>query len=117
MYSVKDKEAMKFFNYEALWILSHGNPTLMLKYFKLSNSGENFIVNQRALVDAFWLTDRQKAEYLGICSLRSYDDYLINKEVNLNRDLIPVWVPDSVITTNPLIQPTNTQIILLKEQT
>jgi len=106
---------MKFYDYEKLWILSHGNPTALLSYFRESSKGVNFIVNQKALVDAFWLTDREKAEYLGICSLRSYDDYLNYNEVDLSLDLIPDWVPLSVIKNHPLTKPTNSKIILLKE--
>lgn len=87
----------------------------MLSYFKEATTGVNFIVNPKALVDAFWLTDRDKAEYLGICSLRSYDDYLNFNEVDLSLDLIPNWVPLSVIKNHPLTKTTNSKIILLKE--
>jgi hypothetical protein len=107
---------MKFYNYETLWILSHGNPSKLFDYFKKSTVGDNFIVNPKVLVDSFWLTDRQRAEYLGICALRSYSDYVQNKEVNLTRDFIPPWVPLEVIEKHPLIKLTNTQIILLKEK-
>ncbi len=107
---------MKFYNYETLWLLAHGNPTMMLEYFKDSREGVNFIINPKALVDAFWLTERQRAEYLGICSLRSYDDYLNHKEVDLSLDLVPPWVSMQVITDNPLTKLTNSKIILLKEK-
>jgi hypothetical protein len=109
------REDMKKFNYENLYILSHGNPTLLLDYFKDSNSGNNFMVNPKALVDAFWVTDRHKAEYIGICALRSYDDYLTKGITDLSLELIPPWVSLKVISDNPLVQQTETKIILLKE--
>ena len=107
---------MKRFNYEDIFMLSHGNPTLLLEYFKDSTEGINFIVNPKALVDAFWVSDKHKAEYLGICSLRSYDDYINNGDVDLSLDLIPNWVSLDVITENPLIKLTDNQINLLKEK-
>lgn len=106
---------MKRFDYEQLYIASHGDPSLILHYFKLSNEGVNFILNPKALVDAFWLTDRDRAEYLGICALRSLDDYLNTGDVDLSLDLIPPWVSLEVIKQNPLIQLTETKIKLLKE--
>jgi hypothetical protein len=106
---------MKFYSYEDIYLLSHGNPSLLLEYFKDSNKGKNFIVNPKSLVDAFWVTDRHKAEYLGICALRSYDDYLTKGTVDLSLDLIPDWVHLEVITDNPLVTITETKIILKKE--
>lgn len=106
---------MKFYNFETLWIISHGNPTRLVEYFKDSTKGENFMVNPKALVDAFWLTDRQRAEYIGICALRNYSDYIREGEVNLLLDFIPPWIPMEVIENHPLTQLTNTHIILLKE--
>lgn len=106
---------MKFFTYEDLFLLSHGNATLLLEYFKDSKDGIDFIVNPKALVDAFWVSDRHKAEYLGICALRSYDDYVNYEQVDLSLDLIPPWVPLDVIKDNPLIKLTDNKIILIKE--
>jgi len=110
------RDYMKHFNYEDIFILSHGNPSLLLDYYRDSTEGINFIVNPKALVDAFWVSDKHKAEYLGICALRSYDDYLNNKEVDLHIDLIPPWVPIEVIKDNPLVTTTETKIILSKEK-
>ena len=87
-----------------------------MKHFKDSVEGINFIVKPEALVDAFWLSDRDKAEYLGICSLRSYDDYINHGDVDLDLDLIPHWVSLDVIKSHPLIKLTETKIILLKEK-
>ena len=113
VFQVRD---MKKFNYESIFILAHGDPTKMLHYFKESSVGINFIVNPKALVDAFWVTDRQKAEYLGICALRSYSDYQTKGEVDLSLDLVPNWVSLDIIKQNPLIQLTETKIRLLKEK-
>lgn len=107
---------MKFYSFEKLYLLSHGNPTKILDYFKDEIEGENFIVNPKALVDAFWVSEQHKAEYLGLCALRNYNDYAINKEVDLDRDLIPDWVPISVIEENPLVTLTETKIIFNKEK-
>lgn len=106
---------MKKFNYETIYILSHGDPTMLLDYFKDSTVGPNFIVNQKALVDAFWVSDKHKAEYLGICALRSYSDYLTTGDVDLSIDLIPPYVPLEIIKRNPLTQTTDLKIILNKE--
>lgn len=107
---------MKFFTYESIFLLAHGNPTKMLEYYVDSTEGINFIVNPKALVDAFWVSDKHKAEYLGLCALRSYDDYLDNYEVDVSLDLVPEWVSVDVIKSNPLALITNTKIILLKEK-
>jgi hypothetical protein len=106
---------MKRFDYEAIFILAHGRPSLIVDFYKGSTAGPNFIINPKALVGSFWLTDRQKAEYLGICALRSYEDYRFTGEANLSIDSIPSWVPLAVIKENPLIQLTETKLIFLKE--
>jgi hypothetical protein len=107
---------MKRFDYEKLFILAHGRPSFIVDYYKQSTTGPNFIVNPRALVEGFWLTDRQKAEYLGICALRSYEDYRFAGETDLSIDSIPSWVPLAVVKENPLIQLTETKLIFLKEK-
>jgi hypothetical protein len=107
---------MKLFDYEKIFLLSHGRPKQLLEFFHEFNTGPNFIVNPKALVDGFWLTDKQKAEYLGICSLRSYEDYKTKGTTNLDIDIIPQWVPLEVIRSNPLINVTENKIIFLKEK-
>lgn len=107
---------MQFFNYEEIYIAAHGDSTRMLEIFHQGTIGDNFIVNPKALVDARWFSDRVKAEYLGICALRNYEDYVYNKDVDLSIDLVPTWVPLDVIKKNPLIKVTETKIILLKEK-
>lgn len=105
---------MRFFNYEKIYLLSLGKPDLLLKYFKELRGGYDFIVNEK-IVDNSFISDRHKAEYLGLCALRNYEDYLDRNEINLNRDLIPPWVPLKVIEENPLVKLTKEKIILLKE--
>jgi hypothetical protein len=107
---------MKLFNYEEIWLASHGDSTKMLEAFKNSDSGNDFIANQKALVDAFWVSDRHKAEYLGLCALRSYTNYVDNNEVDLSLDLLPPWVPIEVVKENPLVQLTDNKIIFIKEK-
>jgi hypothetical protein len=93
----------------------------MLDYFKdctakvPSAENPNFIVNPKALVDAFWVSDLLRSEYLGICSLRSYNDYTMYGDVDLSLDLIPDYVPLEIIKQNPLIKLTETKIKLIKE--
>jgi|TARA_B110000908_G_scaffold172075_1_gene237451 hypothetical protein len=106
---------MKFFTYETIFLLAHGDPTKMLDYYRDSTEGINFIVNPNALVKAFWVSDRHKAEYLGLCALRSYEDYLSNKQVDVCLSLVPEWVSLEVVKSNPLATLTNTKIILNKE--
>jgi hypothetical protein len=108
---------MKFFNYEDLYILAGGDSTLILKYFKESlSSGPNFIKNPRAVLNALGATDRDKAEYLGICALRSYTDYKTTGELHLVKGDLPPWVSKQVIANNPLITETETKYILNKEK-
>lgn len=107
---------MKLFNYERIFIVSHGVPSKMLKAFNKEKTGPNFIINQKVLVDSFWLSDRQKAEYLGICALRSYEDYLFGGVTTLSIHSVPKYVPLEIIRENPLITIENEIIIFNKEQ-
>jgi len=107
---------MRFFDYETIFIVSHGDPSLMLEAFKQNNTGHDFIVKPKTLVDSFWLSDRHKAEYLGLCSLRNYEDYLHRGEVNLSLDLVPNWIPMQVVKENPLVTLTDNYIIFQKEK-
>jgi hypothetical protein len=112
---INKDEVMKFFNYEKIYLASVANPTLMLDYFRASNTGNNFIVNPRVLSD-FWVSDRHKAEYLGFCSLRPYNDYVTHKIVDLKIQDLPPWVPLEIAKENPYLTVTNTQIIFEKEK-
>lgn len=106
---------MKFYNYEKLYLLSHGDPKLLIQYFrKIPQEGFDFIIDESVVADVF-ISEQFRSEYLALCSLRNYEDYLDREEVNLDRDLIPPWVPIEEIKDNPLIKLTDKKIILLKE--
>ena len=108
---------MKFFNYEALFMAAHGNPDKMIELFITTDcTGINFLVNPRELANSFWVSNRHKAEYLGFCSLRSYESYLSNGQVDLQIQDLPPWVPIAIAKENPLLTVTNTQIIFNKEK-
>ncbi len=106
---------MKFFNYESIYIASHGRPERLINYFWNSKCGPNFIINERAVVAARFISKRHIAEYLGICSLRCYDYYLETGDVDLSLDLVPDWVPLSIVEENPLLTLNENTIQLIKE--
>lgn len=107
---------MKFFSYERIYLLSHGNPEKLVQYFKEEVDGDNFMVNPRVLMDNFWISDRHKAEYIGLCSFRNYEEYLYAGETDLDLELLPIWIPKQVIAENPLVTLTETNIIFNKEK-
>lgn len=107
---------MKFYSYENIYIAAHGNPDKMLELFYREATGDNFIRNPKALVEAFWVSNQHKSEYLGLCSFRSYSEYLRTGEVDLSLDLLPPWVPIQVVKENPLVQLTDNKIIFIKEK-
>ena len=105
---------MRFFNYEKCYLLSLGDPDLLIQYFWDLEEGYDFIVNEDAIRSMF-VSSLHKAEYLGLCALRNYENYKNENMVNLSRDLIPPWVPIEQLTDNPLIELTATEVKLLKE--
>ena len=108
---------MRFFDFEKMYIAAHADPRKILEYFGSPRYiGKNFIVNPKALVDAFWVTDQHKAEYLGICALRSYEDYATHGVVDIRIDDLPPWISLDVIKDNPLVTITDKMIILDKEK-
>ena len=107
---------MKFFNYERIYLLSHGKPKQLVQYFREEVNGTDFIVNPKAIVDNFWVSDRHKAEYIGLCSLRNYEDYQFNGSVDLDLEILPLWIPKQVIVENPLVTLTETKILFNKEK-
>lgn len=107
---------MRFFNYESIYIASHGNPQKLLQYFWDNRGGPNFIINERAVAAAAcFISERHKAEYLGLCSFRCYETYLETGDSDLSLDLIPDWVPLEILKENPLVNLTKNKIQLLKE--
>lgn len=106
---------MRFFDYEKIYLAAVGNPTLMLDYFRSDRTGRNWILNPRVLAEP-WVSDRLKAEYLGFCSLRPYNDYVTHKKVDLLISDLPPWVPLELARENPYLTVTNTHIIFNKEK-
>lgn len=93
-----------------------GDCDTMIKLFNSRPSiGPNFIVNPHLVRVKMGYSSRVLAEYLGLCALRRYENYVYTNEVDLESYLIPPWIPDIVIQDNPLVQLTNTKLIFKKE--
>lgn len=91
---------MRKFNYEKIYLVSLGESSLLLRYFKEHNvDGDNYIKRPEIVTDnPLRLSDQHLAEYLGLCSLRKYPDN------DLHLDYLPKWVPISVVQENPLVR-------------
>lgn len=117
---------MILFDYEKIWLLSLGKPNLILLYFKrIYNKepkyscliGNNFILNPEVVIEnPYKLSKRQLAEYLGLCALRNYAKYQQFKDVDLEMEYFPPWIPRIVVDSNPLIAIDKTKLIFLKEK-
>lgn len=108
---------MKFFDYQKLYEEANGDSERILKLFhKYPSAGPNFIINTHVLRDNMGYSARARAEYLGLCALRRYDNYAYLKQVDLDRYLIPPWVPIQVVQQNPLINLTDSKIIFKEEK-
>lgn len=113
---------MIFFNYSAIYLLSKGDSTLIIKYLQAMVRGRypnlkglNYLRNTSILFSSNF-TDRQKAEFVGICSLRPYSDYKLHKETKLHISRIPPWVSKSIVKTNPLIEIKQPYLIFKTEE-
>lgn len=97
--SVLSKQ-MKRFDYEKIYLLSLGESTLLLRYFKECSIGGNNYIKRPGIVteNPLGLSNQHLAEYLGLCSLRKYPDS------HLPLDYLPKWVPLSVVQENPLVR-------------
>lgn len=101
---------MILFNYSAIYLLSRGDSSLIVSYLQAMVRGRyselrglNYLRNTAVLFsDKF--TDREKAEFVGICSLRPYSDFKLHKETKLHISRLPFWVSRSVVENNPLIE-------------
>lgn len=108
---------MKFFDYQKLYEEAKGDCARIIKLFNKSPSiGPNFIVNPYVLRDDLGYSIRARAEYLGLCALRRYDNYIYADEVDLAGYLLPPWIPLIVVQQNPLITLTDTKLIFNKEK-
>ena len=116
---------MKFFDYERIYLLARGNSDLIVKLFNRMLTepdahqllvGSSFILNESTIVNnPYKLSNRQLAEYLGILSLRNYAEYKFTNDPSLDMQYVPVWIPRSVIDTNPLIAINKSKIIFKEE--
>lgn len=116
---------MVLFDFEKIWLLSLGQPHLILRYFKYlylgyydyrSLRGTNFILNPEIVINnPYKLSQQQLAEYLGICALRNYANYQQTGDADLELEYFPPWVPRQVVDTNPLFAIKQTKLIYLKE--
>lgn len=100
---------MILFNYPAIYLLSKGDSSLIVKYLRAIHYGRyknllglNFLVNPDVLFDSKY-SDRELAEFVGICSLRRLSEYKLSKTTKLHISRVPPWVTKTVVTTNPLI--------------
>lgn len=108
---------MKFFNYENLYLAARGDPEKMIELF-LSGKypGTDWIVNQKAIVEASKVhSSRHVAEYIGLCSLRSYAEFKQNSNTDFDLDRLPPWIPMEVVTDNPLVAINANKLIFIKE--
>lgn len=107
---------MIFFNYEKLFLASRGDSKTIVKHFiNKSTTGINWIINETPIVTGMF-DDRVLAEYIGLCSLRNFSDFALFKNKDLDIFMIPDWIPDQVISENPLVKIENTKLIFLFEE-
>ena len=116
---------MLFFDYEKIYVLSCGKSKQIVQYIKLLKheplkykllNGNSFILNEDIVVDnPLRLSDQQLAEYLGLLSLRSYDQYLLTSDSSLDMENLYPWIPREVVETNPLIAINQSKLIFIKE--
>ena len=112
---------MLLFNYQAIYLLARGDSTLIIKYLQSMQYGRysnlrglNFLKNPSILFRKD-ISDKHKAEFVGICSLRRLSDYKTKNNVNLHISKVPPWVKKSVVEENPLIEIKQPLLILKSE--
>lgn len=116
---------MVFFDYQKMWVLAKGDSTLLLHYFKelVKKSegytflvGDAFIVNEdTVLKNRDKLSDRQLAEYLGICALRPYAPYKYRGITDLPLELFPAYIPKIVVEGIPILKVQGNKLHFPKE--
>lgn len=104
---------MLFFDYEKIFLVSKGNSNIMVNLIRRMVddpdahrmlNGSSYILNESVIVyNPNKLSNRQLAEYLGLCSLRNYAEYKFSGDSTLDMQQLPPWIPREVIETNPLI--------------
>ncbi|AUG85250.1 hypothetical protein PONTUS_46 [Vibrio phage Pontus] len=117
---------MVLYDFNKIWLLSGGQPRLMLRYFKYLYlnrvdfrflKGTNFILNPEIVVNnPMRLPQHKLAEYLGLCALRNYANYQQYREVNLDMEYFPNYIPRQVVDENPLIAINKSKILFKYEE-
>jgi hypothetical protein len=112
---------MILFNYSAIYLLAKGDSSLIVSYLQaiaLGNyqnlKGLNFLVNTTLLFNDKY-SDREKAEFVGLCSLRNFSDFKLQNKTNLHISRIPPWVSKYVVENNPLIEINQPNLIFITE--
>lgn len=115
-----------FFDYEKIFLVSKGNSNVMVNLFRRMVEdpdayrmlgGMSYILNESVIVyNPKKLTNRQLAEYLGLCSLRNYAEYKFSGDSTLDMQQIPPWIPKTVIETNPLIAIQKSKLIFIEDK-
>lgn len=104
------------FSYEKLFLASRGDSNTLVKLFLDSKAtGIDYILNGD-IIKSTQYSNREKAEYLGLCSLRNHSNYMLLNTTYLLLDEIPSWIPDEVVKTNPLIEIKENKIIFPYER-
>lgn len=117
---------MLFFDYEKIYVLAAGKSDLIVNYLKNIKykpeqygllQGNSFILNEDVVIkNKYHLSSQQLAEYLGILSIRSYNNYLVSGDTSLDIQLIYPWIPREVVETNPLIAIKQNKLIFKEEK-
>ena len=101
---------MLFFNYTNLFFLASGDCKRIVKLLLLQSvhpipelHGRNYIRNLEVLRDETF-SYQERAEYIGICSIRNHTDELFYKKTWLELADLPPWIPLLVLEENPLIK-------------
>lgn len=100
---------MIFFNYTNLFFLASGDCKRIVKLLLLQSEhpipelhGRNYIRNLEPIKDDSF-SYRERAEYVGLLSMRNHTDELFYKKTGLELADLPPWIPLLVLEENPLI--------------
>lgn len=109
---------MKFYDYEQVYLAARGDPEKIVKlFFSGKYPGTDWVLNPKAIAEASMIYPYQHvAEYIGLCSLRSYAEFKQFNNTNFDLDRLPPWIPMEVVNNNPLVKTTDKQIIFIKEK-
>lgn len=100
---------MLFFNYQNLYFMASSDSKKIVKLLLLHQAnpikelvGTSYIRNLAPLQDPQF-SYREKAEYVGLLSMRNHTDELFYKKTWLELADLPPWIPLLVLEENPLI--------------